>query len=484
MKAKLLIYLLPLAFLCFSIYGFVNQDDPKNDSYMGVQSDQVTLDGKHSSRPIINQSDTTPPAGFPYPRVFNWNYSTIPNVNGGTVGAIRFNNKFYLNRWNLVAPVNATNYRYNADGPGGGPGTRADSNTAYNAGTGSIRDLTIAPDGSGQNYLWGGSAGTVLYKMDSLLNRVASYTHTGASYRAIAWDPNRKGFWSSNFAGNIVCRDTAGVVKGTVVNSLAAKYGLGFDSSSVADSAFLWVWEQGPGTTSNTLHKFNLATGSEVSTYTFTLSGTSVGIAGGAEVQVIGTKVYLFLNFQNQAVVGYDLKPGSSLSVTARFEGPFISATNFNDPVTIQLRNSTSPFAIVDSDTKVLSPSGTATFNFGLAQPGSYYVVVRSRFGIETWSANPIAFPTTTSYDFTTGVGQAFGNNMRLISGTSTIYVGDVNQDGVIDGTDGAAVDNDVFNFAPGFGNTDLNWDGVVDGSDATYTDNNAANFVAVNRPL
>ncbi len=58
-----------------------------------------------------------------------------------------------------------------------GHGTLADSISGYNGGTGAIRDLTVAPDGSGTNYLWGGSAGTALYKMDSLGTRVASYTH-------------------------------------------------------------------------------------------------------------------------------------------------------------------------------------------------------------------------------------------------------------------------------------------------------------------
>ena len=49
-----------------------------------------------------------------------------------------------MNRWN-----NAVLYRYNPDGPGGGPGTLADSISGYNGGTGAIRDLTSAPDGSG-----------------------------------------------------------------------------------------------------------------------------------------------------------------------------------------------------------------------------------------------------------------------------------------------------------------------------------------------
>lgn len=354
MKQKLLIYLLPFVAFCFALYGFTKYDNPTSDAPVTLKTHESVsiIDGQFTSRnPIINQADTTPPAGFPYPTVFNWNYSLIPNVSAGTVGAIRMNNRFYMNRWNL-----ATNYRYASDGPGGGPGTRVDSNTAYNNGTGAIRDLTLAPDGAGNMYLWGGSASTTLYKLDSNMNRVASYVHAGASYRAIAWDPNRKGFWSCNFAGNIVCRDTTGAVKGTVVTTTTAKYGLGFDSASVADSAFLWVWEQSgvTGGTINKLHKFNLASGLLVNTYTFSLVGPDIGIAGGAEVQKIDTNVYLFLNWQNYAVTGYDLKHPSALLTND------VRSVSINRPLSTIIQN------INDTPNVTVQNVGSATQTFNV----------------------------------------------------------------------------------------------------------------------
>ncbi|MCY7360871.1 MAG: hypothetical protein LH629_02210, partial [Ignavibacteria bacterium] len=171
MKSKFLIYILPAMLLSVMFYGYSTfMDNPKNDTAPGINLlDQIT-GGKivnnnnsnlNSSKINIlngisegNQTDTIAPAGFPFPQLFNWNYSTIANVSAGSVGALKLNNKFIVNRWN-----NASFYRFNANGTGGGPGTFADSNSAYNAGAGAIRDMTIAPDGSGRTFLWGGSAG-------------------------------------------------------------------------------------------------------------------------------------------------------------------------------------------------------------------------------------------------------------------------------------------------------------------------------------
>ena len=55
---------------------------------------------------------------------------------------------------------------------------------------------------------------------------------------------------------------------------------------------------------------------------------------------------------------------------------------------------------------------------------------------------------------------------------------GDVTQDGVVDGTDAALIDNDAFNFVTGYVVGDVNGDEIVDGSDAAVVDNNAASFV------
>jgi len=302
MKSKLLIYALPLLLVSFLIYGYGIQDDPRNDSAPQSTTNYQTPD--ISKLVLTSETDTLVPAGFP-PTLWNYNFALLPSgQSAGSVGACYFNGKYINNRWNL-----ATLYRLNPDGANGGPGTIADSNTAYNGGTGAIRDMTVGPDGSGTSYLWGGSASTALYKMDANGNRLATFTHAGAAYRTIAWDPNRKGFWSSNFSDNIVCRDTNGVVLKTLANVLPGKYGMAFDSTSTADSAFLWVWSQGATTgTPNTLNRIHIGSNVNTKIYSVPLVGGTLGIAGGAEAFVKDGKFLLSLNYQNYAIVGYVLK--------------------------------------------------------------------------------------------------------------------------------------------------------------------------------
>jgi hypothetical protein len=303
MKSKLLIYALPVLLVMALVYGYSSQNDPRLDA-----APQSTTSGQQSadvSKLILtSETDTLVPAGFPV-TLWNYNFSTNPSgQSAGSVGAAYFGGKYINNRWNL-----ATLYRLNPDGQNGGAGTIADSNTAYNGGTGAIRDMTTAPDGSGTMYLWGGAASTALYKMDENGNRIATYTHAGAAYRTIAWDPNRKGFWSSNFSDNLVCRDTNGVILKTLVNTLPGKYGMAFDSTSAADSSFLWVWSQGATTGApNTLNRIHIESNTNTKIYTVPLVGGTLGIAGGAETYVKDNKFMLNLNYQNYAIVGYVLK--------------------------------------------------------------------------------------------------------------------------------------------------------------------------------
>jgi len=289
-KKNFLIVMVAVLFVSVFSIGFYFDGDPNADVAPFVTS--------------INPStaDTIPPGGFPYATLFNFNYQTVPGMNGGTVGAMFFGGKYYFNRWN-----GTTVYRYNNNGPGGGPGTLADSLTYI----GSCRDL--ATDGV---FIYGGTASTTLYRFDpNTMATLKTFTLAGGATRALAWDPNRKGFWNTNFSGNIFFHDTNGVLVTQITSTLAGKYGLGFDSTTSQDSAFLWVWNQGSSSTTNELYKIHIQSGTVKETYIFTLTGASIGIAGGAEViaNVVPNKLVLLLNYQNFALVGYNLK---NLTVT------------------------------------------------------------------------------------------------------------------------------------------------------------------------
>jgi len=155
------------------------------------------------------------------------------------------------------------------------------------------------------------------------------------------------------------------------------------------------------------------------------------------------------------------------------------------DSFTICFANSSSPYNIIHCAVGYPDDLGCAYYKFPNAQPGvSYYIVVKTKNSIETWSATPqiINGSDCLEYDFTTDASQAYGNNMININGIWTLYSGDVNQDGVVDGSDLALIYNAASNFELG-GVMDLNCDGIVDASDLAIAENNAINFVSVIKP-
>jgi len=171
-----------------------------------------------------------------------------------------------------------------------------------------------------------------------------------------------------------------------------------------------------------------------------------------------------------------------TLNLKVLIEGLYDPVLNriVNDTARVYLRNISSPYYLVDSAKAELDSAGTGKFHFSNAFSSvAYYIVIKHRNGIETWSATGNTFTSgNLNYDFTTSSSQAYGNNQILKGTKYCIYNGDVNQDGIIDGSDVSMTDNDAFNFLSGYLNTDLNGDNIIDASDLVVVDNNSFNFV------
>lgn len=171
----------------------------------------------------------------------------------------------------------------------------------------------------------------------------------------------------------------------------------------------------------------------------------------------------------------------STLNLAINFE-----ACTSTDAITVELHNSTSPYELVESNTGLGGLGTPQAINFAKAVDGtSYYIAVKHRNSIQTWSktGGEMFSGGVLNYDFTTSASQAYGNNQVLVGSDYSLYTGDVQQDNIVDGSDGALIDNDASNFVTGYVVTDLNCDSIVDGSDALYADNNAANFIAALLP-
>jgi hypothetical protein len=281
-----------ITFLLFTVvlYGFLvsGDNDRKTDAaYQNTNSIAIA--------PGTNQSDTTTPPNFPYPEIFNFYYGNISGMNGGTVGALYLFGKYYFNCWNST-----TCYIYDSTGTNGRPGVQRQ--LTY---TGQCRDL--ATDG---RYIYTGKASTILYKLDTNMAIISQFP-MGTNVRACAYDPGRHAFWVDDWQTPIVCKDTAGVTKGTITNTLTAKYGLAFDSVEATDTGFVWCWDQGPSSAGpNALYKFRATDGTQLASYMFTNLPGNPDIAGGTEICIYpGTpsRKVLLLNCQNTALLAYKM---------------------------------------------------------------------------------------------------------------------------------------------------------------------------------
>jgi len=160
-------------------------------------------------------------------------------------------------------------------------------------------------------------------------------------------------------------------------------------------------------------------------------------------------------------------------ALTVYIEGFWNGNTQVSDTVKVYLANTTTPFAFVDSAKVLLSATGTASLSFTNAASGNYYIVVRHRNHLETWSKLPQAITTgvNLNYDFTTSAAQSYGNNMMQVGSVWVLFGGDINQDGIIDALDRSVCWND--RNLIGYYATDVNGDGTVDALDRSICWNN-----------
>ncbi|MFA5011873.1 MAG: kelch repeat-containing protein [Ignavibacteria bacterium] len=164
------------------------------------------------------------------------------------------------------------------------------------------------------------------------------------------------------------------------------------------------------------------------------------------------------------------------LNITSLLEGYYTGMKNSKSPginVTVELRESNSPFSLIESHTVLLNESGFASIPFNnIHNNNPFYVVVKYLNGLETWSSAPQRFTDNIlNYDFTTALTQAYGNNLVKIGDKFCVYSGDINQDGSINAIDWGFCWND--RGLTGLQESDLNGDGNVNELDRTILSNN-----------
>lgn len=163
------------------------------------------------------------------------------------------------------------------------------------------------------------------------------------------------------------------------------------------------------------------------------------------------------------------------------------------DSLIIELHNANAPFNIQYYTKGVIDINGNGQFIF---PPGilnnNYFIVVRHRNALETWSNNPVLFnASTVQYDFSTSASNAFGaNQVDLGDGNFALWSGDVNngitpgiQDGLINNLDHVNIEDAIGLFITGYEIIDLTGDGIVESSDYSLIEYNSILSISVLRP-
>ncbi len=216
-----------------------------------------------------------------------------------------------------------------------------------------------------------------------------------------------------------------------------------------------------------------------------TISANCSALSSPQVVTVNSCNVDLHLKLFIQ---GYYL--GSSTMAPVLMNETVTANANVTDSLLIELHSHTPPYGLVLSQSAILHTDGSATCTFDYVNGNyyladSYYVAVRHRNGLTTWSANPVSFSSpSVQYDFTTASSQAYGDNMLEVeSGVWAFFNGDLNADDNIDLLDFPVLEIDINNFAYGYYNTDLNGDGNVDLLDISILEPNVFNFIFSYQP-
>ncbi len=324
-------------------------------------------------------------------------------------------------------------------------------------------DIEVFPDTS---IILVGDNGTGVFKSTNYgLTWSQTYNTTG-EIPTIAVDFNQHGTaWATKYAGGggIIRSTDYGQTWTTVAYSGVSTWGVHINPNN---SNYVAV-----GTWSGSNVYITRDWGTSWQTTTLTPNNYSVAIIDSMNV-FAGQSGGIY-KLSSPYFVPYDLT-----SFSALIEGLYDGSTLVSDTVTVELHNAASPYSLIDKTKIFLNSSGNGSGKFyNISNATPYYLVVKHRSGLETWSNQPQSFSTNQlSYDFTSAQNKAYGNNLKLIGSKWCIYNGDVNQDGFINSQDLNMIFYDNVSGTTGYKTTDLNGD--------MFTEVGDLNIVFINNVL
>jgi hypothetical protein len=154
------------------------------------------------------------------------------------------------------------------------------------------------------------------------------------------------------------------------------------------------------------------------------------------------------------------------------------------DVITVELRSPSNLNVVAYSVSPILQTNGSVQCVFPAGAIGaSYYIVVKHRSAIPLWSGNPIIMAASSAFSFANNSVNAYSDGSitpmhALVPSLFGIWLGELNDDGFIDGVDYTVYETDTYLSQYGglyLLDGDLNGDTYVDASDFSVFDFNAS---------
>ena len=357
-----------------------------------------------------------------------------------------------------------------------GSGTAAASN-AWSSASASIASI------SGTGLVSGTSAG----------NSVVTYTNnngcsatTTVTVTPIPAAPTGLSCYQTAVFNTTTC---AWVISGT---QATAPTGLScWQTASFNTTTCAWV-VSGTQTTNTTLI-------SALGTYTWANNGityTSSGVYTGTTVNCVAQVLNLTITPSSPSLAlqvfldGYYIYGSNPARMrAARYvnlteSGSANSGANTDvDFITVELRSPSNLNVLVYSVSAILQTNGSVQCVFPAgALGGSFYLVVKHRAAIPLWSANPVTLSSSSAFSFANNSSNTYSGGSitpihTLVPSLFGIWLGELNDDGYLDGVDYTVFETDTY-LSAYYGlymlDGDLNGDAYVDASDYAVFDFNA----------
>jgi endonuclease I len=301
--------------------------------------------------------------------------------------------------------------------------------------------------------------------------------------------------WNTGSTSSTISTSNAGWYKVTVSNGACSASDsvllsiinaniLNNDSSIVAGTNFT-LRATGTGIISNPL---SYVWSNGANTQNITVSPTqntnyycrvSNGVSSCADTVKIGVIANINLKMYFEAFY----ENGSLKSSLNNADG--FSDINLFDTIQIMLYDSINN-SVVYSIKSVADTGGNCQILVPSAYANNrYYIGIKHRGSIETWSSSSVLLNNGIFYNFTNSASKAYGANLKDNgNGVYLIYNGDVNQDGAVDFGDYPDLDIGSSNGDLGYLPTDLNGDGSVDFGDYPILDINSNDGIIAFTPI